>query len=106
MAHTYAYGGYRDAWGTRQVRIQTITLVDNYATGGWPIAAKDMGFGGSARIEAIIPLQQAAGASFSWDRTNQKLIARDWAGAEIANAFAGLAGAVIPCLVISTGTQA
>ena len=105
MAHTYALRGYRDVWGSRNVRIQRITLVDNYATGGWPLAAQDMGFGRTARIEAVIPLTQLAGATFSWDAANQKLIARDWAGAEIANAFAGLAGGVIDCLVIGTGQQ-
>ena len=105
MAHTYAYGGYRDVWGSRNVRRQNITLVDNYVTGGWPIAAQDMGFGRTARIEAVSPLNAAAGAIFFWDAANSKLIARDWAGAEIANGFAGLAGTVLQCLVIGTGQQ-
>jgi hypothetical protein len=105
MAHTYTFRGYRDVWGSRYVRLQSITLVDNYVTGGWPISAQDMGFGRTSRIEAIIPLNHAAGAHFGYDAINGKLFARDWAGAEIANAFAGLAGSVIQCLVIATGQQ-
>jgi hypothetical protein len=106
MAHTYALQGkYRDVWGSRNVRKTNITLVDNYATGGWPLTAQDMGFGRTAQIEFVIPLTQGVGAVFSWDDVNKKLMARDWAGAEIANASAALAGTVIQCLVGATGAH-
>ncbi len=107
MAHTYAQPTrkYRDVWGTRFVRMMNITIVDNYVTGGWPLTAQDMGFGRTAQIEAVIPLSHHAAAHFGYDAANQKLFARDWAGAELANASAVAAGAVIQCLVIGTGQQ-
>lgn len=105
MAHTYTFRGYRDAWGSRFVRLQSITIVDNYVTGGWPITAQDMGLGRTSKIEVIIPLNHAAGGHIGFDAINSKLFARDWAGAELANASAALAGAVIQCLVIATGQQ-
>ena len=105
MAHTYTFRGYRDTWGTRFVRKMSITLVDNYVTGGWPLTAQDLGFGRTATLEGVFPMTQAAGGVFSWDDINKKLMARDWAGAEIANASAALAGTVIQCLVVGTGQQ-
>jgi|SRR5262245_55348535 len=106
MAHTYTFRGYRDVWGSRYVRKMSITIVDNYVTGGWPLVAQDLGFGRTAQIEDIILCNPAATAGYvSWDDVNKKLFARDWAGAQLAGASAALAGAVFDCLVLGTGQQ-
>ena len=106
MAHTYGAQRYRDVWGTRYVRKLSITIVDNYVTGGWPITAQDLGFGRTSQLGAVIVLTPAvAGAILSWDDVNGKLKAIDYAGAEIANASAALAGVVVQVLALATGTQ-
>src|SRR3972149_2156979 len=104
MAHTYDTDDYRDVWGSRYVRKVAITLVDNYVTGGWALTAADLGFGSSAAITAVVVMNPAvAGAVLSWDDANGKLMARDYAGAEIADTSAALDGVVVEMLVVATG---
>lgn len=106
MAHTYGVQRFRDVWGSRYVRKLSITLVDNYVTGGWPLVAQDLGFGRTSQLGTVIVLNPAvAGAILSWDDTNKKLMARAYAGTEIANASAALAGVVVEVLAIATGQQ-
>src|SRR3990167_10800648 len=101
MAHTYDTDDYRDVWGSRFVRKVAITLVDNYATGGWALTAADLGFGSSAAITAVVVMNPAvAGAILSLDDTNGKLMARDYAGDEIANSSAALDDVVVELLVL------
>jgi hypothetical protein len=106
MANTITFRGYRDVWGTRYVRKVSITIVDNYVTGGWPFTAQDFGFGRTSTIEDLILTNPAATAGYvAWDQQNSKLFARDWAGAQLANASAVLAASVFDALVLATGQQ-
>jgi hypothetical protein len=104
MAHTYDTARYRDVWGTRNVRKARITLVDNYVTGGWPLTAQALGFGSTSDLVAVIPMNSAiVGGLVSWDDIAGKLKAFDYAGVEITNGNAAMAGQVVHALVIGTG---
>lgn len=81
MALAYAIRG-RGALGDFHVRIVDITLDNAYVSGGWPLSAKDMGFGLNGVILAVIPAGGAEqGRILEWDQATNKLMVRDASGA-------------------------
>lgn len=108
MAHTYVVRS-RDA-SSKARRIVDITLVDNYATGGWALAPQDVGLGRTGVIDRVVA-DPVDGYLIRWDATNQKLVvfqgdntnAAAAPGIQLPNASAAMAGKVIRVEVVGQG---
>ena len=89
MAHTYTFRNYRDVWGSRFVRKISITIVDNYVTGGWRITPRGVGFWRTALLQEPILTKPAAPAGYvSLDDVKKKGLPPGLAGAERAGTAA------------------
>jgi hypothetical protein len=80
MALTYNVVG-RGSIGDLAVRVVDVTLDNAYPSGGWPLTARDLGLGSSGTVFAVFPVNDVTGRVLTWDRTNNKLMCRDFSGA-------------------------
>jgi hypothetical protein len=71
----------RGAYGDLNVRVVDITLDNSYPSGGWAVAAKDLGFGTNGTVYGVMPMGDAGGYSIRWNPATGKLTARDSSGA-------------------------
>jgi hypothetical protein len=73
----------RGAAGDLFFRVVDVTLDASYPAGGYPLAAKDFGFGANGVIFMIDPgtYSKTGGWSIGWDYTNSKLQVFDASGA-------------------------
>jgi len=63
-------------------RIVDVTLDGNYPAGGYPLAAKDFGFGTNGQIFFVdADASMTGGWAVGWDYTNSKLQVFDSSGA-------------------------
>jgi len=100
----------RGSAGDLFFRIVDVTLDASYPAGGYPLAAKDFGFGTNGAIFMIDPgtMSKTGGWLCAWDYTNSKLQVFDSSGAasavshEIA-AATSLTGVVVRCLAFGQG---
>lgn len=102
----------RDPAQHRFERIVEITLDNNYPTNGWPITAKDLGFGSSAVLEflSLGSMLTTNGYFLVWDQANGKLKAYQCAGAgaaatELANNASVLNTIKIQVRAVASGQQ-
>jgi len=91
-------------------RIVDVTLDSSYPAGGYPLASKDLGFGGSGRIDFVSAggASKTGGWEAAWDYTNSKLQIFDSSGAAAAvmhecTAGTSLAGVVVRLSVKGSG---
>jgi len=91
-------------------RIVDVTLDSSYPAGGYPLASKDLGFGGSGRIDFVDAggMSKTGGWESAWDYTNSKLQIFDSSAAAnaVAHEVAGgtvLTGIVVRLLVRGSG---
>jgi hypothetical protein len=99
----------RSAVGDMFLRLVDVTLDGNYPAGGYPLAARDLGFGLNGAILAVFGTSsKTAGWEVGWDYTNNKLQVFDSSGAanvamhEVAPATV-LTGVVVRCLCLGKG---
>jgi hypothetical protein len=72
----------RGAAGDLFFRVVDITLDGSYPGGGYPVAAKDLGFGTNGVILHVDgAMSKTGGWSVAWDYTNGKLQVFDGSGA-------------------------
>lgn len=71
----------RGAAGDLFYRVVDITMDNAYPSGGWPIAAKDVGFGTNGVILLVHAMGMTSGRLLEWDQTNKKFMVRDASGA-------------------------
>lgn len=99
----------RGAAGDLFFRIVDVTLDGSYPAGGYPLAAKDLGFGLNGTIWAIPGGNSKTGGwTVAWDFTNSKLQVFDSSGAANAVqheviATTVLTGVVVRLLVFGKG---
>ena len=95
----------RPQWGIRS-GIVDITFDNSYPTGGWAIAASDLGIEALYNLE--IPGVTPGGYLLAWDRVNGKIKAfefdydasADGAAKELAASSAALDGVTVRCRYI------
>lgn len=76
-----------DVFGLHKVWVGEITFDSSYATGGEELKKADFGFAQGTSLVLISPVSAAAGYQFSYDYTNEKLLAY-WGDAAAAGAQA------------------
>jgi len=90
-------------------RYVDVTLDSSYPAGGYPLTSKDLGFGGSGRIDLVdAATSKTGGWEVGWDYTNSKLQVFDSSAAanaamhEVAGGTS-LAGVVVRLFVKGSG---
>jgi hypothetical protein len=72
----------RGAAGDLFFRLVDVTLDASYPAGGYPLAAKDLGFGTNGAVFFVdSPMSKTGGWLIGWDYTNGKLQVFDSSGA-------------------------
>jgi hypothetical protein len=90
----------RGAAGDLFFRVVDVTLDGNYPGGGYPLAAKDLGFGTNGVIMHVGgEMSKTGGWSVAWDYTNGKLQVFDGSGAANAAAHEAAAATVLTGVV-------
>jgi hypothetical protein len=92
----------RGAAGDLFFRVVDVTLDGSYPTGGYPLAAKDLGFGTNGQIFMVDPgtFSKTGGWMTGWDYTNNKLQVFDSSGAASAVAHEVAAATVLTGVVV------
>jgi hypothetical protein len=82
-------------------RIVDVTLDSSYPAGGYPLTSKDLGFGGSGRIDLVdVSMSKTGGWEAAWDYTNSKLQVFDSSAAANAVAHEVIATTVLTGVVV------
>lgn len=102
----------RGNFGELSMRIVDVTLNNNYDAGGWAVTAKQLGFGLSGEIDALIGGDMILdGYYLGYDRTNKKLMVRqgdndnisDSPGIELAGASSVMNAKVARLVFVGRG---
>ena len=71
----------RGSAGDLNFRVVDLTCDNSYPSGGYPLTAQALGFGGSGVIYAVQPQGVKNGRLVEWDQANSKIMIRDSSGA-------------------------